>query len=114
MSLKTAPKRPFPRANSVDFALVNLVQPQDIVVTWDYGLAAMCLARGARPIRQDGLLYTPDNIDGLLFLAAHRKANSCGGGRLRGSSRRTAMEDATFESALQALLSDQCRSQSRT
>lgn len=101
-------------ADSVDFALVNLVQPQDIVVTQDYGLAAMCLARGARPIRQDGLLYTPDNIDGLLFARHTAKRIRAGGGRLKGSSRRTAMEDATFESALQALLSDQCRSQSRT
>jgi len=30
----------------VDFALVNLVQKGDVVVTQDYGLAAMCLARG--------------------------------------------------------------------
>ena len=35
--------------DSVDFALVNLVQKGDIVVTQDYGLAAMCLARGAVP-----------------------------------------------------------------
>ena len=40
-------------ADSVDFALVNRVQRGDIVVTQDYGLAAMCLARGARVLRQD-------------------------------------------------------------
>ena len=34
-------------ADSVDFALVNMIQPGDIVVTQDYGLAAMCLARKA-------------------------------------------------------------------
>ncbi|MEG2679670.1 MAG: DUF188 domain-containing protein, partial [Oscillospiraceae bacterium] len=34
-------------ADSVDFALVNLIQPGDLVVTQDYGLAAMCLARNA-------------------------------------------------------------------
>ena len=32
-------------ADSVDFALVNRVQPGDIVITQDYGLASMCLAR---------------------------------------------------------------------
>ena len=37
-------------ADSVDFALVNLVQAGDIVVTQDYGLAAMCLARKGKPI----------------------------------------------------------------
>ena len=34
-------------ADSVDFKLVNLVSSGDIVVTQDYGLAAMCLAKGA-------------------------------------------------------------------
>ena len=32
-------------ADSVDFALVNRVRKGDIVVTQDYGLAAMCLAK---------------------------------------------------------------------
>ncbi len=44
--------------DSVDFALVNLVQPGDIVVTQDYGLAAMCLARNAVVLNQDGMEYT--------------------------------------------------------
>ena len=44
-------------ADSVDFALVNLLEPGDVAVTQDYGLAAMCLARGARAISQDGLEY---------------------------------------------------------
>ena len=38
-------------ADSVDFALVNLVKPGDLVVTQDYGLAAMCLSRRAIAIR---------------------------------------------------------------
>ena len=44
-------------ADSVDFALVNMVQAGDIVVTQDYGLAAMCLARRSRPINQNGMRY---------------------------------------------------------
>ena len=35
-------------SDSVDFALVNRVKPGDIVVTQDYGLASMCLAKCAR------------------------------------------------------------------
>lgn len=34
-------------ADSVDFALVNRVHPGDLVITQDYGLASMCLARRA-------------------------------------------------------------------
>ncbi|MEG2931686.1 MAG: DUF188 domain-containing protein, partial [Ruthenibacterium sp.] len=44
-------------ADSVDFALVNLLQAGDIVVTQDYGLAAMCLARKAVVLHQDGVQY---------------------------------------------------------
>ena len=38
-------------ADSVDFALVNRVKPGDIVVTQDYGLASMCLAKRARVLK---------------------------------------------------------------
>ena len=48
-------------ADSADFTLVNLVHANDLVVTQDYGLAAMCLSRRAIPIHQDGMIYTNDN-----------------------------------------------------
>ena len=54
-------------ADSVDFKLVNLVSSGDIVVTQNYGLAAMCLAKGAKPVHQNGILYTNENIDELLY-----------------------------------------------
>ena len=54
-------------ADSVDFALVNRVKPGDIVVTQDYGLASMCLAKCARVLNQNGLEYTADNIDALML-----------------------------------------------
>ena len=91
-------------ADSVDFALVNLVKPGDLVVTQDYGLAAMCLSRGAVPIHQDGMVYTNENIDGLLFFRAAAKKVRNAGGRLKGPSRRTKEQDRAFEAALTRLL----------
>lgn len=91
-------------ADSVDFALVNMVQPGDIVVTQDYGLAAMCLARQASPIRQDGLLYSNNNIEALLHLRHTAKKLRLAGGRLKGAAKRTAKEDAAFTQALGGLL----------
>lgn len=90
--------------DSVDFALVNLVSPNDVVVTQDYGLAAMCLARRARPIRQDGLVYTPENIDALLLARHTARKIRMGGGRLRGPKKRTSDQDDAFCAALSALL----------
>lgn len=93
-------------ADSVDFALVNLLQPGDIVVTQDYGLAAMCLAKRAYPLSQNGMLYTNENIDSLL-LARHtaRKIRSSGG-KLRGPKARKQQQNDEFVQALQGLLKE--------
>lgn len=91
-------------ADSVDFALVNLVQPGDIVVTQDYGLAAMCLARAALPLSQDGMAYTEDNIDGLLLARHTAKKIRIGGGRLRGPQKRRPEQNEAFRAKLAHLL----------
>lgn len=91
-------------ADSVDFALVNLLKPNDIVITQDYGLAAMCLARSARPINQDGMAYTADNIDGLLLARHTAKKIRNSGGRLKGSKKRTKQQDDAFVAGLTAML----------
>lgn len=93
-------------ADSVDFALVNLVHRGDLVVTQDYGLAAMCLSRGAVPIHQDGMIYSDDNIDSLLFFRAAAKKIRSGGGRLKGPSRRTKEQDLAFARTLERLLQE--------
>jgi len=54
-------------ADSADFRIVNLLESGDLVITQDYGLAAMCLGRNARVLHQDGMEYTRENIDGLLW-----------------------------------------------
>lgn len=91
-------------ADSVDFALVNLLSPGDVVVTQDYGLAAMCLSRKAIAIHQDGMIYTDENIDSLLFFRAAARKVRRGGGRLKGPARRTRDQDRAFEDAFSKLL----------
>ena len=54
-------------ADAVDFKLVNLCTRDDIVVTKDYGVAAMALSKGAYAIHQSGKWYTNDNIDRMLM-----------------------------------------------
>lgn len=91
-------------ADSVDFALVNRVEPGDIAVTQDYGLAAMCLAKRALPLSQDGLLYTEENIGALLQSRYAAQKIRRSGGRLKGSKKRTSEQDAAFERTLRRLL----------
>ena len=91
-------------ADSVDFRIVNLVGAGDIVVTQDYGLAAMCLARNAVPISQNGLVFNDRNIEQLLFTRYVSKKIRNAGGRLKGPSKRTAEQDKAFERALIKLI----------
>ncbi|MBO5078897.1 MAG: YaiI/YqxD family protein [Oscillospiraceae bacterium] len=91
-------------ADSVDFALVNRVSPGDIVITQDYGLASMCLAKQASVLHQDGWVYTEDNIGALLFQRHESKRYRMAGGRVKGPSKRRAEQDRAFEAALQQLV----------
>ena len=91
-------------ADSVDFAPVNRVHPGDLVITQDYGLASMCLARRARVLNQNGLEYTPENIDGLLFRRHENKKLLRAGKHPKGAPRRTKVQDITYKSALEKIL----------
>ena len=90
-------------ADSVDYALVNRVAPGDIVITQDYGLASMCLARSARVLHQDGWEYTSYNIDALLFQRHEARKLRAAGGRTKGPAKRKATQDDAFSLALEKL-----------
>ena len=87
-------------ADSVDFALVRRIESGDIVITQDYGLASMCLARRARVLHQDGWDYTADNIDALLFQRHAARKHRASGGRFKGPKKRTPNQDAAFRASL--------------
>ncbi len=91
-------------ADSADFALVNRAAAGDVVVTQDYGLAAMCLARGAVPVSQDGMVYSDDNIDGLLSQRHTAKKVRRAGGRLKGPHKRLPEQDQQFLETFSGLL----------
>lgn len=91
-------------ADSADFALVNLLEKGDLVVTQDYGLAAMCLSRGAQALHQDGWAYDAANIDSLLAMRHVSRKIRMAGGRTKGPSKRTREQDERFLAALNAAL----------
>ncbi len=95
----------FRGADSADFALVNLLRPGDVLVTQDYGLAAMALARSAQAISQNGLCYTQENIDGLLGQRHEARKLRRAGHHTKGPRRRASVQDEAFAKAFRALLS---------
>ena len=92
--------------DSADLCLANRIAPHDLAITQDYGLAALCLARGARAINPSGMEYTGENIDSLL-LARHtaRKLRNAGA-RLKGPSKRTSEQDRALITALERIFEE--------
>lgn len=93
-------------ADSADFRIVNLLDTGDIVVTQDYGLAAMCLAKKATALNQNGLIYSEKNMDELLLSRHIHKKVRRAGGRMKGPKKRTKQQDEAFEKALTALFEE--------
>lgn len=93
-------------ADAVDFALLNVCQKGDIVVTQDYGVAAMILGKGAYGIHQSGKWYTDQNIDQLLMERHLAKKARMGKGKhhLKGPSKRTDEDDQRFEESFKKLI----------
>lgn len=91
--------------DAVDFALFNLCHAGDVVVTQDYGVAAMALGKGAHAIHQSGRLYTDENIDQLL-MERHlaKKARQSSKHHLKGPRKRTREDDERFAEAFTQLL----------
>ncbi|MZL70117.1 MULTISPECIES: YaiI/YqxD family protein [Eubacteriales] len=91
-------------ADAADYALVGDLEPGDIAVTQDYGVAAMALAKRARALNQNGLVYTDENLDGLLMSRHLGRKVRRAGGRTKGPKKRTAQQDEDFCRALEGLL----------
>lgn len=83
-------------ADAVDFALINQIKKGDITITQDYGLAAMVLAKGAFVMNQNGLQYTSENIDQLLFTRHLSQRIRQAGGRTKGPKKRTKEANEKF------------------
>lgn len=93
-------------ADAVDFALLNVCKKGDIVVTQDYGVAAMILGKGAFGIHQSGKWYTNQNIDQMLMERHMAKKVRMAKKRhhLKGPSKRTEEDDRRFLESFERLV----------
>ena len=90
--------------DSVDYTLVNYACAGDIVITQDYGLASMCLAKLSKILHQDGWQYTNDNIEALLLQRHESRKFRQAGGRTKGPSKRKDIQNQHFKSILEELI----------
>lgn len=92
------------QADSVDLAIINRAKKGDILVTQDYGLAAMALGKGLWAIHQSGMEFTDHNMDELLFTRALSGKMRRAGKRTSGPKKRTRQDDEAFEASFRKLL----------
>lgn len=91
-------------ADSADCRIANLTEKGDVIITQDYGLAALILGKGAKALNQNGLIYTDINIENLLFTRYIGKKERMAGNRTKGPKKRTPQNDADFIKAFNLCL----------
>ena len=91
-------------ADSADCKIANLTEKGDVIITQDYGLAALILGKGGKVLNQNGLIYNDSNIENLLFTRYISKKERMAGNRTKGPKKRTPQNDADFIEAFNRLL----------
>ena len=93
-------------ADAVDYKLISICHKGDIVVSQDYGVAAMALGKNAYAIHQSGKWYTNENIDRMLMERhlAKKARNAKKKHHLKGPSKRTDEDDRRFAESFTRLL----------
>lgn len=88
----------------VDIKVMNLAEAGDVVVTQDWGLAAVALGKGAKCLSASGREFRSNKIE---FLLEEREAKARirrSGGRTKGPRKRRLEDDRRFEGCLEGIL----------
>jgi hypothetical protein len=87
-----------------DVKIMNLTEAGDVVVTGDWGLAAVVLGKGATCLNPTGREFRPEKMGFLLEEREVRAKIRRGGGRTEGPKKRTTADDERFELRLEEIL----------
>lgn len=85
---------------SVDMYVVNISKEKDIVISQDYGVAAIALGKGSYVINPKGYYYNEENIDRLLEERHISQKIRRAGGRTNNPKKRTKEDDLRLEKNL--------------
>ena len=93
-------------SDAVDYKLISICHKGDMVVSQDYGVAAMALGKGAYAIHQSGKWYTNENIDQMLMERHLNKKTRRASQKnhLKGPKKRTKKDDERFSESFEKLI----------
>ena len=89
---------------SVDMYVINICKEKDIVISQDYGVAAIALGKKAYVINPKGYYYNEENIDRLLEERHMSQKIRRAGGRTNNPKKRTKEDDLRLEKNLIKLI----------
>lgn len=95
-----------PESQATDLAIVNRMRRSDVVVTQDWGLAALVLAKGGKAISPVGSIYRAEKMTLMLEQRNAMARFRRGGGRTKGPAARTMTDDRNFQQAFRQLFSE--------
>ena len=87
-----------------DMKIMNLTESGDVVITGDWGLAAMVLGKGAKCLSPMGREFHPEKIGFMLEEREVKAKFRREGGRTKGPKKRILEDDRKFELYLEKIL----------
>lgn len=92
--------------DAVDYKLISICHKGDIVVSQDYGVAAMALGKGAYAIHQSGKWYTNEDINQMLMERHLNKKARRGSHKnhIKGPKKRTEEDNERFAHSFEELV----------
>lgn len=90
--------------DAVDFEIVKRAKADDIVITQDYGLASLLLAKKVQVIHQNGFQFTQSNIDQLLMQRYLGQKIRKAGGKTKGPQKYTVDNRLAFQKLLHQMI----------
>ena len=91
-------------SQEADLKIINMTKPGDLVITQDWGLAAMVLSKNADCLNPMGRQYDVNTMDFLLEERETKAKLRRGGGRTKGPKKRTIQDDTRFQETLESIL----------
>lgn len=87
-----------------DIKMINMTEEGDVVITQDWGLAAVVLGKGAKCLSPSGREFRSDKIEFLLEEREVKAKLRRSGVRTKGPKKRTFEDDQRFEVCLERIL----------
>ena len=98
---------------SVDYKIVQIFKPGDILVTQDYGLSSLVLGKASAIIHTAGFFINKNNIDTLLQSRYISERIRKQGGKTKGPSKRSKDQDENFKKCLYKVLREYMRNKNK-